>query len=503
MTDLHERSEQEYLNRLLERAPHSLSHFVEYMTPDEPPAVHHEFMCGELEAIERRDVLRAAFSLHPGSAKTKFCSRYFPAWCLGRNSGHRYLQGGHSQAFAENEFGKHVRDIIADDRFRNVFPDVSLDPRSTAAGNWKLRQARGGYVTKGVGQALAGYRGHIGGVDDPFGTREDAESEVIRKKVHDWFFADFRTRFLPNSPIFIVATRWHPDDLIGRVEQMHKQGRGIPWRIININALIEDEQEAADDPLGRDIGEAMWPMYDDEKPAFGVTELNDIRATLPERDWFALYKGRPRNAEGNVVKLSWFRRYQSLPRNVTDQNGRVIKRGIKRVTLSVDCANKAKARNNYTVIGVWIEDLNGLHYLAHVVRKKVEYVELKKLINDTAEQWEANAILVEDKGNGTAYIQECQGKAPAPIIAVQPEGEGDKEFRFDAVTPMIEGGEVLIPEQAMWLGDYEAELLEFPNSQYDDQVDMTSQYLSRVKKKRKYGTTKLRGAGYSGRRKAA
>jgi predicted phage terminase large subunit-like protein len=481
--------EKEYLNQLASEAPHSLSAFVEFMTPDEPPAAHHEFMCDTLEAMERRDEMRVALSFHPGAAKTKFCSRYFPAWYLGRNQGHKYLQGGHSQAFAENEFGKYVRDIISDDRFRQVFPDVSLHPRSTAAGNWRLRLSRGGYVTKGVGQKLAGYRGHAGGVDDPFGTREDAESEVIRKKVKDWFFADFRTRFLPNSPIFIVATRWHEEDLIGQVEILNKQGRGMPWHIININALIENEQEAAEDPLGRDVGEAMWAEY------YNSETLLDLKATLPDRDWFALYKGKPRNEEGNVVKLSWFRRYQALPRNLLGPDGRVIKRNCKRISLSVDCANKKNDRANYTVVGVWMEDFEGRHYLAHVERKKVEYVELKKLIEDTAIAWQANQILVEDKGNGTSYIQERQGKAPAPIVAIQPEAGGDKEFRFDAVTPMIEGGEVLLPEQASWLAEYENELLSFPNGANDDQVDMTSQYLSRVRKKRKYGSQKLRGAG--------
>lgn len=489
LTNLHENSEREYLSRLATDAPNSLSAFVEFMTPEEPPAYHHDFLCEKLEAMERRDLMRAAFSLHPGAAKTKICSRYFAAWYLGRNNGHRYLQGGHSQAFAENEFGKYVRDIIADDRFRQVFPNVSLDPRSTAAGNWKLRNTRGGYVTKGVGQKLAGYRGHAGGVDDPFGTREDAESEVIRKKVKDWFFADFRTRFLPNSPIFIVATRWHEEDLIGQVEMLNKQKRGLPWEIININALIETEQEAAEDPLGRDIGEAMWPAY------YDVETLLDFKATLPDRDWFALYKGKPRNTEGNVVKLSWFQRYQKLPKNVRDSEGRVKKREIKRITLSVDTASKKKNRNNFTVVGVWYEDFSGNHYLAHVERQKLEYPGMKKLVNDMARTWRADLILVEDKGNGTAYIQECRGKAPAPVVAITPEAEGDKEFRFDSITTMIEEGVVFLPEQAPWLAEYENELLAFPDGTFDDQVDMTSQYLKRARKKGKYGTSKLKGAG--------
>src|SRR5690606_37456019 len=106
LISLRDRAEKQYLELLREAAPHSFSCFVEFMTPDEPPANHHEFLVDFLEAIERRDIMRGTVSIPPGHAKTKYCSRYFPACYLGRNPNHRYLQGGHSQDFAENEFGK-------------------------------------------------------------------------------------------------------------------------------------------------------------------------------------------------------------------------------------------------------------------------------------------------------------------------------------------------------------------------------------------------------------
>lgn len=466
----------------------SLSAFVEYMTPDEPPAEHHEWMCDQLlEPAERKDILRGAVSMPPGHAKTKFCSKYFPAWWLGRNPRRLYLQGGHSQTFCENTFGKGVRDIVDDPRYSSIFPEVSLHSRSAAAGNWRLSNNVGGYVTKGVGQKLAGYRGHAGGVDDPFGSREDAESEVIRDKVGSWFFADFLTRFLPGSPIFVIATRWHPDDLIGRLERYNKEGKGEPWHIINLDGLIENEEEAARDPLGRDIGGALWPELFTEK------FLLEKKATLPARDWFSLYKGKPRVEEGNVVKLQWFRRYDKLPQNKIDSQGNVIERQIKRVTVSVDCANKNTQRANFSVASVWIEGMDGYHYLADVRRKKVEYNELIIFIEDTARDWNATVILVEDKGNGTSYIQQRQGRAPAPIIAITPEAEGNKQFRFDAILPMIEAGEVLFPKQAAWLADFEEEMLAFPDGTNDDQVDSTSQYLGRIRKGKRFGTQKLKG----------
>lgn len=477
------------MSKLADAAPNSLSCFVEYMTPDEPPAPHHELMCAHYEAFERRDIMRGLVSMPPGYAKTKFYSRYGPAWYLGKNPKHRYLSGGHSQAFCENEFGKYVRDIIDDPKYEKVFPDVKLHTRSTAAGNWRLSNGRGGYVTKGVGQKIAGYRGHIGGFDDLIGSREDAESEVIRNKVWDWLWADFRQRLLPKAPLFGVMTRWHPDDPGGRIEEMNKNGVGLPWDIINLPAIVETEEEMRMDPMGRSLGEVLWPDY------YDVNHVLELKATLKPRDWYSLHKGKPRVAEGNMVKSGWFQRYKILPRNVTDNNNRVTQRVIKRITASVDCAQKPNQRANFTVVTIWIETVDGRHYLAHVARARVEYNDMITLIEDTATQWNASAILVEDKGVGTTYLQQRQGLAPAPLISISADNVGSKEFRFDSVTPIIEAGLVYLPEEAAWLSDYENELLEFPNGANDDQVDSTSQYLSWTGRRGKVGTKRAKGGG--------
>lgn len=493
-----------YHEELRKAAPYSLSCFVEYMTPDEPPALHHEYFCSVLEAIMRREKLRVCLSCPPGHAKTKFWSRYFPAFYLGNNPNHRFLQGGHSQAFAENEFGKYVRDILMDPRYATVFPDVTLNKKSgMAAGSWRIAGKRGAYVAKGVGQAIAGFRGHIGGIDDPFGSREDAQSQAIREKTGKWLFTDFRTRLLPNSPLYIVATRWHPDDLIGRVEQMSRLNRGLKWEIINLPAIIETEEEMAMDPMGRGMGEPLWGEY------YTLPELQELKSTLPAGDWQALYKGQPRDAEGNVVKGGWFRRYDRLPTNGVILNDagteQFTERRVRRITLSVDCANKATSRSNYTVITVWLEDMQHNHYLADVVRRKIEFTEIATEINRLAANWGASLALIEDAGAGTQLIQQYGGKLAVPLIPISTNTKS-KEFRFDGVTPMIEAGEVWLPKSSPWLADYEEELLAFPNGSSDDQVDSTSQYLAWARRRAAYGTRKLKGIAHKragGYRRAA
>jgi predicted phage terminase large subunit-like protein len=399
------------------------------------------------------------------------------------------MQAGHSQKFVEDEFGSVVRDIVGDARFSAIFPGVLLNPRQTAAGSWGLDNRRGRYVCKGVGQKIAGYRGHIGGCDDIIGSKEDADSALIREKTWKWLWADFRTRLLPRAPFFLIATRWDPDDPIGRIEEMNRKGIGLPWRIVNVPMLIENERDMALDPMGRGIGEVMWPGY------YDVAHVLELKATMDARDWNALYQGRPRNAEGNLVKTHWIdkNRYTELPRNTKNADGSTA-HAVRRITLSVDTASKKEQRHNPTALTVWIETYSGDHYIAEGAKKKVEINELVTFIEGMAEKWHVDQILVEDKGNGTAYIQLRQGKAPAPIIPVTPEAEGNKWNRFDKCAPLFESGKVHLPKQAPWLTDYENEILAFPSGT-DDYVDSTSQYLIRHSTgRRKGGTRKLKGA---------
>jgi predicted phage terminase large subunit-like protein len=263
---------------------------------------------------------------------------------------------------------------------------------------------------------------------------------------------------------------------------MSKEGEGIPWKIINLPALADSD----DDPLGRAYNEPLWPDY------YTVDFLRNLQHTLPPKAWNALYMGKPSDTLGGVVNSDMFARYKTLPTNIKSENGSIVKQNVKRITISVDCASKVQERNDFTAISVWMEEVGtGLHYLCEVVRKRLEFDDMAKEIDHTARKWNANLILVEDKGAGTQYIQTRKGKSHIPIVPINPRG--DKEFRFDGVIPMFTTGMVLLPESAHWLPDYEAELIAFPNGKFDDQVDTTSQYLEHVRQGVKLGTVKLKG----------
>lgn len=478
VTEVSQEMTTEYMSQLLTLAPNDMTAYAEYLNPEEYPAHWHQWLCERLMEMERGEdhALRMLISAPPGHAKSTYSSRIFPSWYMGRNPSHKYIQAGHTQNFCENEFGKKTKAIVDSDIYRNIFPKIALSKDSKAAGYWGIAEYGGSYLTRGVGQGIAGFRANCAGVDDPFATREDAESQTIRDKVWDWFSADFTTRLLPRSPMFVVATRWHSDDLCGRVEEMNREGKGIPWLVVNLPAIAVEDK----DVLGRLEGDPLWGEF------YTLEHLMNLKATLPARDWNSLYMGKPMDEDGGVIQGSWISRYDTLP--AVDQ--------IKRITVSADTAMKTGERNDYTAILVWIEGIHNDHYLAYVHRERMEFDDMVRRIENIATQWGATAIIVEDKGSGTQYVQTRAGKAPCSVIPIS-TSNNSKEFRLDGVSPMFESGQVLLPKTASWVADYESELLGFPTAKYDDQVDATSQYLNWARQRQGRGTVKLQGISIS------
>ena len=463
----------QYDEMLRYAAQFKFSPFCEYMVRAEPPAMHHEFLIDHMEMIHRKEIQRLAISMPPGSAKSTYSSIRFPAWHLGRCPDDRWLQGAHTQTFAKDRLGKPVRGIIADPRYRNVFPDMGISSSSSAADYFEFSNGRGYYKAVGVGVAIAGFRADIGAIDDPLASREDAESPTIRRKLHEWFMDDFGTRPMPGSPLFVVATRWHEDDLIGHELDRLAAGQAEhDWTVINIPALAGE-----DDPLGREPGEGLWPEV------FGTDfYVNKRRGTVP-RTWNSLYQGVPTDTEGGVLKGSDIARYKTPPEDIRSKDGSIYKKVIKKVSLSVDCAEKATERSDWTAATVWIETSDGKHYLVHASRVRKEFTEMMKWIDTLAEQWNVDQVLVEDKGAGTQYIQVRKEKPLGfPVLPISTQNKS-KEFRFDGITPMFTSGRALFPEQGNdWIADLEHELLVFPNGKNDDYVDSVSQYLAHSRK---------------------
>lgn len=470
--------QKDYREQLRQQAFKDFSCFAEYLNLDEPPAPHHHFICEKLMAVERGEILRLAMSLPAGGGKSEYASRRFAVWCMGRRKV-KWLQASYNATFATNELGKKTKAYVTSDEYKDVFGDVALLPDMRAGDKWGLTN-KSEYAAKGVGAGIMGIRATMASIDDLYGSYADAQNPTIRDFTYNWFLSDFQSRLLPRAPIVLVNTRYNSDDMIGRLVEESKKGHIIPYEYLNFKALSELGDED-DDPMGRTHPDMpLWEFYKDD--------YIQKRATWTGAMWGSLMQGVPIDAEGALIKNDWFKRYRTDVRKDPDIKSR-------RIVMSVDTAQKAGERHDFTVMTIWLESEFGLHYLLDMVRAKVEFPEMCKLIDETAQRWNVSCVLIEDKGSGTQYIQTRQGKVNIPIIAIS-TNNNSKEFRFDAVAPLIEAGMVYLPEKAIWLSEFERELMSFPYGKHDDIVDSVSQYLEWARgRQRKLGTKKLHGTG--------
>ncbi len=269
-------------------ARHSLLAFTEYTNPLYQRAQHHAQIAAKLEAVERGEIDRLMIFMPPRHGKSELASKRFPAWCLGRNPMRQIIAASYNSDLA-NDFGRNVRNIVGEPEFGQIFPGVGLSPDSAAAN--RMNTNRGGaYVAAGVGTAVTGRGADIALIDDPFKDREEADSERRREVVWDWYRSTLFTRLMPGGAIVLIQTRWHEDDLAGRLLEQE----GDQWTVLDLPAINE-------------AGEALWPEW------YDIPTLERIKATIGQREWSALYQQKPQPDEGSFFKRGYFKEWQHLP----------------------------------------------------------------------------------------------------------------------------------------------------------------------------------------------
>ncbi len=419
--------------------------------PNYQGATHLASLAEALEAIERGELKRLIVIIPPRHGKSEKVSLRFPCWYLGKHSKDYIVQAGYAESIALAH-SRQARDIFISQEVTKLFPSVHhrperpgqeiVLPERQAAHEWGTKQG-GSYYAVGIGGGLTGRGFNIGIIDDPVKDEEEAASAIIREKVWEWYQKVFRTRAEPDAAIIVVMTRWHQDDLVGRLLKLAREDpTADQWKVLHFRA-IED-------------GKALWPAR------YPMPALEKIRSSIGGRAFTALYQGEPTVAEGQIIKREWWKYYRERP-------------SFLRVIHSWDTAFKEKAQNDYSVCTVWGEAQTG-YYLLGVWRAKVEFPELKRVAIALYERDLPNVVIVEDKASGQSLVQELQRNTRIPVLPVKVDR--DKVARAYAATPMIEAGKVFLPENAPWLFDYIEELSAFPNGEYDDQVDSTTQALS-------------------------
>lgn len=425
-------------------------------------AAHHALILSAIERAANKPYGRFMLFLPPGSAKSTYASVVAPTYFMGKRPGTKIILASYGSDLARKH-GRKARQIVKSPEYQALF-GATLSKDSSAANEWALTNGSE-YLAAGLMAGLTGNRAHGALIDDPIKGREQADSPTIRQKTWDAYIDDLQTRLIPGGWMGLVQTRWHESDLAGMLLPKDYNGESGPikctdgrtWEVINLPA----ECERADDPLGRKIGEMLWPEWFDE------SHWRPFRAQ--SRTWAALFQQRPRPDEGGIFKEAWLRaRYGVIPV------------GADMCIHSWDTAQKPGELNDPSVLTVWRlgRGVSG-YYLQDVWRKQVDYPTLKRTVQAYAERDKPAAILIEDKSSGQSLIQDLRDSTSLPIIAIEPLG--DKTFRANEVSAMVEAGLVHLPESAPWLVDYEGEFFGFPLVTHDDQVDSSTQMLKWVR----------------------
>lgn len=416
---------------------------------------------------------RLIVSLPPQEGKSQRVTKTGSLWALIRDPDLRIGITSYAHSLAEG-FGRDIRNWITTFNGDEGMLDLGLRLAKDygAAGRWRLDGHRGGLVTVGIGSGLTGRPIDALVIDDPFADAAQADSPRYRERAWSWWQSVGSTRLAPGAPVIVILTRWHEDDLAGRLIAAED---GARWRVINIPALADhDPQKGQSDPLGRQPGE--WLISARGRTA---EEWERIRVQAGTRVFTALYQGRPSPDQGNVWQRHWWRRYhEPLWSQHPDQPGAWLVHDADEVIMSWDMTFKDnKTSGDYVAGQVWARR-GARAYLLDQVHKRLSFTDTLTAFVALCAKWpQASRKLVEDSANGPGIIDSLTEKIPG-IIPVPPRGS--KFSRANAVAPFVEAGNVHLPDQKVALFDVDAfidEAAGFPNAAHDDQVDACSQAL--------------------------
>lgn len=452
-----------------EKGRRGLLDFTLYTYPEYQPNWHHIELCKLLDRFVAGEIRRLIVCLPPRYGKSELVSRRLPAFILGKHPDDGIIATSYGADLA-SMMNRDVQRIIDGEQYHDVFPETKLygeNVRTTAQGSY-LRNSdifevvdhKGYYKSAGVGGAITGMGCKWGIIDDPVKNRAEAESVVYRNALWDWYRSTFYTRLEKDARILLTVTRWHEDDLAGRLLKLAKEDKNADqWTLFSVPAIAEGELMPCDP---RQIGEVLWP----EK--YPPAEVMKIKVNAGGYEWAALYQQRPSAPAGNMLNRSWWKYYRQAPSRFDE------------VIESWDCSFKDTAGTDYVVGQVWGRR-GADKYLLDQVRARMDFPVTIAAVRSLSAKWPiARAKLVEDKANGTAVIATLKREIPG-LIPVEPDG--GKVVRAWSVSPEIEAGNVYIPEVADWVSDFVEECANFPNGSHDDQVDAMSQalnYFSRV-----------------------
>lgn len=416
---------------------------------------HIVFICNKIQEFIETDTGNPydimVVNMPPQHGKSMSITEALPSWFLGKYPDKTVIALAYGDDLAQR-FGRRNKEKIEQYGKRLFGIEISSEKSSNI--EFEIKNHKGRMKSSGIMAGVTGNPANLMIIDDPVKTKEEAYSEAYRERVWGEWQNSLKTRLSSGAKVILVMTRWHDDDLAGRILETEKN-------VTYINIPCEAEEG---DILGRKVGEGLFPEIgkgtewkDEFKASYVVSEGMDT--------WNALFQGRPSAQQGNIFKRDWWKKYDTLP-------------ALHLMILSVDAAFKDKSTSDKVAMTVWGK--NGTNvYLVDLLNKQLGFVETLDAIRNFKSKYpQINMILIEDKANGSAIIQTLRREIMG-IIPVEPLGS--KEARARAVTAFVEAGNVWLPKHEEWTEEFIDQHAKFPKGRYDDLVDSTSQALIRLK----------------------
>lgn len=423
-----------------------------------------------LVKVENGAIDRLILNLPPQEGKSTRVTTMGPLWFLTRDPSRRIAIVSYQQDLAD-EFGRNIRNHIAgndgDDGSLDLGLRVAKD--NGAARRWKLDGSPGGVRAVGISGGLTGRPVDALFIDDPISNLEQAYSKTYRERAWGFWQSVGMTRLAPGAPVVLVLTRWHADDLAGRLLAAPDANR---WTVVNIPAQSNGEG----DPLGRKPGEWL-----ESARRRTPEQWEQIKVAVGPKVWQSLYQGSPTLDEGGVFPNEW-ERYTRPIWDVRDDGSHTVlgmDRDDQEMIQSWDLAFKGEESSDYVVGQVWLR-IGQTAYLLDQVRRRMNFNETCQAIKTMSAKWpEATAKFVEDKANGPAVMNALQGQVIG-LIPVEPEGS--KYARASAISPLVWSKNVVLPSASVcpWVEELVQEALSFPAGANDDQIDALTQAVNQL-----------------------
>lgn len=419
---------------------------------------HFKILSDVLNKVKRGEIKRIGITLPPRHGKSTLVSTQFPSWVLGQDHQAEFMIASYSAGLSDG-ISRGVKANMESDFHKRVF---GTPPKiGKASGSWAMEgkhNSRPNLIATSIGGSLTGDGADYLIIDDPIRNTQDAMSDRIRDTTWEWYLLTALSRLSPQGCVILVMTRWHHDDLYGRIKK-YSDTIGMdgldaePWTWLHMPALNEK-------------GEALWPERWD------APTLERKRIEMGEREFTIQYQGKPTHDKGNLIKADWWNSYDYTKMNKIEG----------KVYTVWDTAYDTKTMNDYTVCCVFVQTAEG-HYIIDRIKEKMEYPELLKKAKQIIEQYQPYLTLIEDKGSGKSLIQQLKRDTNYPIRPIIPLA--DKVSRVIACTSVIEGGRVYLPRDDTgrwwyWAKDLIEECAQFPAGEHDDTVDVISMYLNYV-----------------------